>query len=280
MTQDFSSRAVSGTVNHHDMLREAAHADVHLRTSRQIGTHHGEFEHFEYRVERPIPPEAVQSLQLMLRGIHQLALYEWLHTVHQLGYQPQIDVVARLMQFFREPHSPPFYILTNQLFGVQGVQAAQAIYQDVNLTLSQMKLLRVEPLQVHAMQLEHQRKIQLVTQFMEEIETPANLSYVKHIKRPWSRELSELFLETVLNHTGYYISRQKLSPFAYFWSLESNPHMLKMIFAEIDDFISGYESSPKLRDHIANYNAIEQRRSTHAILDFRKHMIATIKGEQ
>lgn len=238
-----------------------------------------------YHIDKPLPRVAVRYLALMVGrgmsgGLHGNAMFEWLQLVHDLGYQPQMEVVSLLMLYFHAPHTDPFYCLTYQLLGATGVQAAQAMYKHDDLTPSQQKLLSFDPAQIEKMQYRQDNMIRYAIHLVTSHPTYDNHGEFEGIPWSWSPELTELFFKHFIKQATHYLYQyqQPISRFAYYWSLDIATQQVTAFFNQLDEFMRVWEQNTHNTYVVMKQKTQADIQAAQAILDFRQRMIAAITG--
>lgn len=127
---DWIDQAFIGTDDPFTLLVNAARSDLSQRVRYQLAHDQNTLPDMGYLHKKPIPQAAVRYLHVMLNGVHQQALHEWLITVEAMGYHPQIDVIQALLNWLasnQDEEAARWYQPIQRMLGADGVAAAQIL---------------------------------------------------------------------------------------------------------------------------------------------------------
>lgn len=267
MSPDWSKQALVGTAQFHAVLHHAAHADLQSRSSHHVATHRRPAEP-RCPPEKLMPPQAVAYFGLLMSGVHELALPEWLKIVHDEGSTLHYEVIRFLMHNYDETYSSKWYrphirYLMSQYLSIKDAPSIQSIKGSYAFLFEMLTVQASDaPDFLAAQQAKQANMIEALRTHTEDIP----LFTFSELLWPWSLELTELFLENLLANKFHrfndYILEQGLKRYSYFFALDMDSQLLRSVL--------------QLMGH-RNYD--QEKHHVEIVLDFRQHMVTAIKGE-
>lgn len=261
MSPTSTKQVVLGSTQFRDLLLEAVHADMHLHLQTSVAAYNAAVEHITYRVDHPIPPLAVGYLHLMVNGLYRQAIPEWLVTVADMGYQPQVEVIYMILQAFTKSliHSR-WYETVQSIFGAAGSEMAQHLAALRHTTYPPSGMQHAKQHSSEMSPSARQQAMILATQEIEEAIRNRNpLPALSDIRWVWSPTLTNAFLKLMVHDTN---SLQYTRNYLYYLSLEHNPAQFQLLLGRFD-----YSFSAETYQKILS------------VMTFRQQMVAAIKGE-
>lgn len=259
----WDAQLITGTNHFHDELVRAARLDIHQRSTHHIRVDPFPQQTFNYEINNPIPPRAIETLNLMINGVYSNALPEWFTTVQALGYQTPIKVFELLIRFFRSSRSITLTPIVREFLGIEGIGLARTLLTDATLTTAQADLLSLEkPIRPDNRE-EREAEMQSVTDMLHK--TTRGDSYyfysaLRRIHRPWSLDLTQAFFEYLLTTKNADHALRTVNRYVYFFALPIEADTLKFMLHRLES--QNQHSKFKVS----------------SVLAFRRHMLAAIGG--
>lgn len=283
MKRDLLEQAIIGSDNQAQILLHAANVDVIQRASHGVMKHIGVSD-LTYRVENPVPPEAVRYLRLILNGVYHNVLHEWVTLVHAAGYQPSAEVVYLLTRFVAKVGS--FYLKwmesIKSLMGDEGIVLALSLLETDDMplykffvssidNLNYLKKLFTDPVIIdysrydeHDPMVHYARRLNGVV-----LDRWTSLREVGKIQQVWSTDLMDAFYKVIMERNDD-LTMINLVTCSHFFQLDSNLTLTKWL-QNVPTF------SPASSRVCRSTQCLEKIHKARLVLEFRRQMVAAIQ---
>lgn len=272
------TQAVQGTSETSALLLTALRDNLQVRLAHQIDFQ-DETDPFQYQIKNPLPAEAVRFLQLMLRGVHQPILTEWLHVVHQSTYHMQIEVIHMLTRFLAATrHHDDIWVQPLRMaLGEAGYPIVVEIWQtDPDLRPPQDV---GEAFRRASMEVENNDSTQQMYELTERLKTAdasqlqMDMSALRGIQQVWTTDLTHAFFYHALRFESVQTVLRRLEHFAYYFSLDTDLEIVAWLM-----------ETPVQANHAVRIHNIppmrQQVEKAYGILEFRQRMMyAFVNGK-
>lgn len=275
-------QAIIGTTQLEPLFLTALKNEMQQRSIHQVGVYHEWTQPLSFQVPRPIPERAVNYLRLILDGIHPQTLREWLTTVHEVGYQPQLHVVASLTLFLAGwgQGQTKYVPLIREVLGEDGMAMVPIILETAPITPQQRLIAhRLLNFQTATYDVDTATKphgtMSLIHRLkgLNRTNIQSTMRYLQHTSRIWDMELTNIFLDDLLKGDLYGYLIEELHQFTYFFALELDPETLARSIQKRRSLFFRQKQYDKT-------TLQRQQRVAPMILRFRQEMVAAIKGEE
>lgn len=259
-------QAIIGTKQPAPLLDEAFRAGVRSRLAYERPHHAKMLPKADYIVTNPLPVDAVAYLKLIVNGIHQQALYEWLTTVAASEYQMQFEVLDLLIQFLvaDERRALRWYALIRQVLGKDGLRGVDLVLEMTDVVGAQYRAVWVGLTRGgEGYGFGNDPDIGMLATKMNAASTghpfikPEGLHEVDYI---WTPHLTSAFIGYLAIDYGQKFLRPNLAHYAHFLPLD----MIDEVLPRLDESFTGRPFPNELLETIQ------------AVLRFRRQMVATI----
>lgn len=268
MNSHWLDQAVMGTVDSANLLSTAASAGVQQRVLYKVAQQTHALP-ANTPIKNPVPAEAVAYLRLLLNGIHELALLDWLTTIYEMGYQMPFEVIVLFIDFLAKKgiNNVFWYPLIKRAFGVNGRLRATVVLGDMALNERQKDFISDKLSAAYEKTAEPPPLMLDITRRLTENPTAfLNLSPLLEVNQLWTAALTQAFIEYVASSGGTY-DQYGLQYFLYHMDLDFADMALERW--TITDYL---EHSPHfIKVYPQNMQMIR------VVLDFRQRMVETIR---
>lgn len=227
MQPNWIDQAIRGTSNPPRLLKAAMSDDMYPTLAYVVPHWTAPLPEAEYRVAHPVPSAAIKYLQVIVSGVHQEALAEWLCVVHKAGYQLQLDVLVLLVHFLvaNDLLMPKWYPLMRETMGADGLQRVEFAVEVAGITSEQQQniydgLQHGGIVQNPAIEKTRMNAMSALLKSATTRCVPARLSGLNGIDRIWTRDLTCTFLDYLAIPDGQTPAQAHISYYAHFFALD------------------------------------------------------------